>query len=229
MAQKGFVRHRKRLTIKQVVGLQRKKAKWIFSTIAGTHKKKDSLPLGVVLRDVLKVAETAREVKYLLKSKQVKVDGRVIKDARFPLGFQDLLELGEKKFRLVYDAHMRLALKEEKENGLEKLVKLKKKQLVKKGKMQLTLSDGRNILLDASEAKKYALGDTLKIALPKAKILEHYPLEPGKKAYIFSSKLLEGKILEILPGTSTRKSLVKMEDPRGRKFETEKEKLFVIK
>ena len=60
------------------------------------------------------------------------------------------------------------------------LLLLALKHTIKEGKTQLTLSDGRNILVD----NKYEVGDSILIELPKQTIKEHFKLEKGNTAIL---------------------------------------------
>jgi small subunit ribosomal protein S4e len=142
----------------------------------------------VVLRDFLHVAESAREVKYLLTYQQILIDGKVVKDNKQQVGFMDVLSIPslKKNFRCTVDEKGRLKFIEidDKEAGL-KLLKINNIVMIKKGKVQLCLSDGRNMLLSK---KEYKTGDVLMIATPKIEVKEHLKMESGCTIFLFKGK-----------------------------------------
>jgi small subunit ribosomal protein S4e len=53
---------------------------------AGPHKLRECLPLIIFIRNRLKYALTYAESKWILKERQVKVDGKVRTDLTYPAG-----------------------------------------------------------------------------------------------------------------------------------------------
>lgn len=55
----------------------------------GPHKMRECIPMCVMLRNRLKYALSQQETLKIMKSKenQVRVDGKIRRDHRFPLGF----------------------------------------------------------------------------------------------------------------------------------------------
>ena len=72
----------------------RKGSKWILRTAPGPHSLEESLPVALVLRDLLKTANSSREVRKLLREGKVFIDGKVVKDPSRGLGLMDVLSLG---------------------------------------------------------------------------------------------------------------------------------------
>ena len=66
------------------------------------------MPITLVVRDVLNLAKTAREVRFILHNELAKIDGRVVKDTRRGVGLMDVLTLGEDNYRCVLDHNGRL-------------------------------------------------------------------------------------------------------------------------
>ena len=103
MARRGQKKHLKRLPAPRHWPIKRKEAKFTTRVIPGPHPKEHCLTLAVLLREILGYADNMREVKAILSSGQVKVDGVIRKDGRFPVGLMDVLEIttsGE-RFRLL--------------------------------------------------------------------------------------------------------------------------------
>lgn len=179
----GSSSHLKRLAMPRSWALPRKVLTWVQRPRAGGHALEKSIALGVVMRDIVGVATNQREVRHILHSRQVKVDGRVETDARRGVGFMDVLTLGNDHYRCVIDTNGRLRYNKISASDAEwKICRINGKATIKGGITQLNLHDGRNILVD--DASEYSTGDTLKISLPEQEILAHLPFTEGAKVYL---------------------------------------------
>jgi len=141
------------------------------------------MPITLVLRDVLGMAKTAREVRYILHNELAQVDGRVVKDTRRGVGLMDVLSVGDEHFRCVLDHNGRLRYRPiSAAEASWKVCRIDGKSTIKGGKTQLNLHDGRNILVD--DAQAYNTGDSLKLNLPDQKILEHIRFGEGTRCFL---------------------------------------------
>ena len=186
----------KRLASPRWWPIKRKESKFIIST-RGAHPKEFSLPLVVLIRDVLKLAETNREAKRIIKSGQVMVDKKKRKDPKFGVGMFDVIEIPamNKAWRAVPKDGLIFIEIPEKESGL-KICKIINKKTLKSNKNQLNLNDGRNLLTD----KKYSTCDSLLIELPDQKVINHLKFEKGSTVLVTkgsnAGKLAKIKIIE---------------------------------
>ncbi|MHA1577194.1 MAG: 30S ribosomal protein S4e [Candidatus Thorarchaeota archaeon] len=234
MARRGQKKHLKRLPAPRHWPIKRKHGKFITRPIPGPHPKEQCLTLAILLREVLGHAENMREVKTILSSGQVFVDGVPRKDQRFPVGMMDVLEIkssGE-RYRLLPNraGGLRLVSISEEETGF-KLGRIQSKQMVSGGKVQLSLHDGRNILLpDSAKPTDYKTLDTLMITVPEQVLKESIPLESGVYAVVTQGRNIGiyGKVIEIQKRMGTHASTVTIEDPDGTKFQTALEYVFVL-
>ncbi len=178
--------HIKRLTIPKSWKVPKKEVKWAVKASPGKHSKEASMPLAMVIRDMLGYADSMREARRIIGSRKVLVDGRVEIDYKAPVGFMDVLsipDMGE-HYRMLFDAKGRLTLTQiDAERAKWKLVRINNKTYVRGGRVQLNMHDGRNILVDRDK-DVYRTGDVLKISLPEQKILRHIPMKEGSKAII---------------------------------------------
>ncbi|MFX1562009.1 MAG: 30S ribosomal protein S4e [Promethearchaeota archaeon] len=184
---KGSRKHLKRLAAPLHWPIRRKERPFTIRTNAGPHPMDESLPLGVVIRDLLKLTKTLNETRRVIAKGLVLVDGRVHKDYKYPVGLMDIIEVPEIKTRvrmLPSASHLiqiqPIAVKEAK----IKPCKIVGKTTVAKGNIQLHLHDGRNILLSVDNPKgkpkeSYHCGDTLLIKVPEQHIESHIPLKEG--------------------------------------------------
>lgn len=228
MASKGGKKHLKKLAAPRIRKILRKDTKWTVKVRPGPHPARGSIPLLILIRNYLKHADTFREAERILKSKKVLIDGRVVKDPKFPVGFMDVLSIPDinEFYRVILDKLGRIELQKlSKTESNFKLCKVEKKTVVKKGKMQVTLHDGRNMVVDG----KFKIGDVLKISIPDQKIQEHFELKKGNTAYIIGGKHAgeTGVIEEIQLGSITRGILIAFK--KGKEtFTTPLKYVFVI-
>ncbi len=231
MARKGADRKQKRLSASRSLFARKKTSKWIISTKPGAHPKGSSAPLGFALRDLLNYAGNAKEMKMLLNSGKVLVDGKVRKGRNMPLGIFDVVELPEieKRYRVLFDSKGRIMLKEISAKGkLQKLCRVVGKHATRGNKMQIATNDGRSIAVSAADA--ISVNDSLLIELPSQKIAAKFRMEGNSLVYIISGKHVNehAKILDVAESTMKRPKLVMLENENGDKFSTLAENVFVI-
>jgi small subunit ribosomal protein S4e len=175
--------HLKRLAMPRSWPLPRKTTVWVTRPSPGAHTLEHCMPITLVLRDVLGMAKTAREVRYILHNELAQVDGRVVKDTRRGVGLMDVLSVGDEHFRCVLDHNGRLRYRPiSAAEASWKVCRIDGKSTIKGGKTQLNLHDGRNILVD--DAQAYNTGDSLKLNLPDQKILEHIRFGEGTRCFL---------------------------------------------
>jgi small subunit ribosomal protein S4e len=180
-------RHLKRLNAPKSWTILRKTTKYIAKPLPGAHKLSESIPIGLVLKQ-LGHAQTSAEAKKIILAHQILVDGKRVTDIKAPVGLLDSLSLpgSNEYYRIVFDTKGRLqfAAIPKNEAGL-KLCKVINKVTVPGGKIQLNLNDGRNMLADKNSAKT---GDTLVIQVPAQKIQNQLSLEKGALIYLLGGK-----------------------------------------
>ena len=196
-------KHLKRLSAPRSWSTPRKTDFWIVRPSPGPHAIGESVPLGSILRDMLKLCDSAREARHILNNRGVLIDGRVVTDPKFPVGLMDVLTLHETKahYRMLVDTRGRMSLV-----GIEagdatwKLCRVEDKTTVRGGKTQVNLHDGRNVVL-AKDA--YKTGTTLKIHVPGQKVVEHYELGRGAPVLVTAGKHV-GQIAHVSEVQRTR-------------------------
>jgi len=199
-------KHMKRLVAPKSWGITRKTNTWVAKPRAGPHPVEASVPLLVVLRDMLELCDNAREATHILSTRGVLVDGRIITDSKFPIGFMDVVTISKtgNNYRMCLDIHGRLRLTAiTPEEAKVKLARIENKVVLPKGKFQINLHDGRNIILPKNQ---YKTGDVLKIELPTQKILKQIPLKEGSLAILIAGShpgsLVTVQSFEIKRGSS---------------------------
>ena len=175
--------HMKRLTMPRSWPLPRKSTIWIQKPNPCGHTLEHCMPLGVVLRDVLGVAQTRREAKRIVHSKLVKVDGNLESDSGRGVGLMDVLTVGDDNYRCILDTNGKLRYRPiPKKSASTKTCRVTGRSTIKGGKTQVHLHDGRNLLFD--ESPDYKTGDSLVISLPDQDIKAHHKFEEGSIAYL---------------------------------------------
>ena len=141
--------HHKRLVMPRTWPLTRKTNIWVQKPNPGGHTTEMCMPLGVVLRDVLRVAHNIREAKRILHSRKVLVDGKIETDRSRGVGLMDVLTVGEDNFRCVLDTNGKLRYRAiTKKSAKSKICRVMGKNTIKGGSTQIHLHDGRNIVTD---------------------------------------------------------------------------------
>ena len=180
--------HLSRIAAPKTWLIKRKGVKWIAKPNPGAHLSRQGMALSVVMRDMLNMAETTKEVKKIIHTKDVFVDKVKRKDEKCCVGLMDIIEFpqSEQQVRILLDVKGRLCAipVDQKENNT-KLSRIEAKTKIRGGKIQLNMIDGRNIIV---EKDTYAVGDTLQIGLPKQMIQAHFKLEKNKPIFLIGGK-----------------------------------------
>ncbi len=216
-------KHLKRLNAPKSWQILKKEFAFIMRSSPGPHSLKFSVPIGVLIRDILAYAKTLREVKYILNNKNILVDGIRRLDHKFPVGLFDTLEFSEAKktYRALLDQKGRIVLIPiSAQEAKVKLCKIAKKFKVK-GKTQLNFHDGVNILVDKDD---YKVGDTLVLELPKKTVKEHIKFGKGVTVYLVAGKHTGqiGKVEDI------KADKISYKNQEGEVLETLKDYAFVV-
>ncbi len=177
-------KHMKRLNAPRALRIHRKEKKWTVKPSPGPHPIEKSIPLSLIIRDVLDLADTRRETKIIISNGEILVDGAVKKDYKHPVGLMDVISIPKlkKDYRVLFDRKGKLTLTEiSSKDANWKLYRIQNKKVLKKNKKQLNLHDGANKIVDKDE---YNTGDVLKIDLKNKKILDRYEFKKGSVSMI---------------------------------------------
>lgn len=196
--------HLKRIATPRTWSIARKETKFIVRPHAGGHSLDFGMALGSVLRDKLGLVQTLKEAQKMLNAKEVLVDGKRKKDRRDMVGLFDVISIPEVKkyFRIVLSKKGKLEVEElsEKE-AYTKIAKVEGKQLVKGGKVQLSMHDGKTILYD----KDVKVGDSVEIELATMNIKSVLKREIGAKIFLTQGKHAGSEgILKEMEGESAK-------------------------
>jgi len=179
--------HLKRINAPRTWKIKRKGIKFIMRPDPGQHSLSESIPLGLVLRDMLGIVKTKKEARYLVKNNDVLVDGKKHDKLSFPVGLFDILSIKQTNdaYRLVLNKRGDLCCQKIDVKESIKPCKIAGKTVIKKGKIQLNFVDGKNVLIEKDE---YKTGDTLVVEVPDLKIKEHLKFEKGVYVFLTGGK-----------------------------------------
>ena len=205
-------KHLKRLAAPRTVRLHRKEKKWTIKQSPGPHPLEKSIPLGIIIRDYLKLCDSYREVKRVVSSGDILVDGSIRKNHKFPCGLMDVISIPKlnKDYRILFDKNGKLTLVPISSKDAEwKLQRIENKTIIKGNKIQLNFHDGRNILVKKDE---YKTGDVLKISLKDNKISDVFKYEKGTVSMIIGGSHIGemANILDVQVVASSKPNLAKM-------------------
>lgn len=239
MGKKGKTGRLKRKPAPRFWPIHRKEFQWIVRPSPGPHSLEKCLPLSVVLRDILGVAETRKEAKKIISQGKVYVDGKVRRKDNFPVGLMDVISIPDVNgFYRVMPSHKGLFLNPvSKEEASFKLFRVEGRTIVKNGASQIALHDGSNMLLKVEDPENppevvYETFDTLKLGLPEKQVLDQLKTKKGNIAIITGGKNIgkEGRIVEIekTKAKKRRNALVVIEDEKGNRYQTILDFIFSI-
>ena len=186
MGKKGGDTRVKRQMAPTFWAIKRKQSQFVVRVKPGPHPKHRAYPLGMVLRDVLRVASTMHEAEGILNAGKVKVDGVVRRDSNLAVGLMDVIELATgQAYRMVpkNSALLDSIAIEDSEKGV-KLVRVTSKTVIKGKKIQYGFHDGKTLVSD----QKLKVGDTCVIDLPKVQVKSHIAFEKGVTALIITGE-----------------------------------------
>lgn len=165
--------------------------------VVSNHNQYKGISLLIVLRDMMGVGKTRKEIKRIILLEKVKVNGKLIKDEKFPLVLFDVLSLENKSYKLVIK-NKKFALEETKDS--EKISKVIGKKILGKDKTQINLNDGRNFL----SKEKMSVGDSVVFNFKENKISKVIPLKENCEIIVISGSHIgeKGKIEKINEKTS---------------------------
>ena len=239
MGRKGQSSGLKRKPAPRFWKLHRKEFTWVVKPKSGPHSLEKCMPLALVLRDTMGLAETRKEAKTIVSQGRVYIDGNIRMVDDFPIGLMDVISIPDigKSF-CVLPSYKGLILKEiSSEDAKFKLCRIDDKTVVDSGQVQLHLHDGSNILVRIADLKNpqedvYDTLDTVKISLPEKQILEHIKMKEKDFAVITGGKNVGkwGKTIEIekSEGKKRRNALVTIEDEKGNRYQTTLNFVFAI-
>lgn len=217
--------HQKRLSAPRTYKVPRKVKKWIVKPSPGPHDR-NAVPLLVVVRDFLDLADTAREARRVIASGEIFVDGVPRKDYKFPVGLFDIVSVPKMDlyYRIVFDEKGRY-VPIEVEDYDKKLYRINNKTTLKGGVVQLNLFDGTNII----GSNEYSTKDSLLMKIPDKEIVQHLRFEEGALVMVtggtHAGEIGRLKSYKIVRGSAPNLVTIEIE---GNEYTTVEQYIFVV-
>jgi len=219
-------RHQKRITVPVSWPISKKTHAWVAKASPGPHSADESMPLVMVVRDMLKLVDNAREVRRVLSEGKVLVDGKAQKDYKLPVGIFDVISVPslDQQYRMLKNEKGMFYLSLLEPGTVRKLARVENKTFLKGKKQQLNLSDGSNKLAEGD----FKVGDSLVLSIPDKEIEEKIGFEVGNLAMVVGGKHSgqTGKIKEIITVRSSQPNRVVISG--AEEFETIKDYVYMI-
>lgn len=184
--------HNNRNNIGRFWPVPRKGTKYVAMSL---HNKNNSIPLSVAMRDILKLVKSVKELKRTLNEKNVKINGKDIKNIKYPVSLFDVVSIRDKNYKTNFNGKKMFFEEIKKDNANSKVLKIIGKKNLGKNRIQFNLMDGVNIISD----EKANVGDSVVFDFNNKKIKKIIKMEKGNSVFVVSGKNsgMKGKILEI--------------------------------
>jgi small subunit ribosomal protein S4e len=239
MGKKGGKHHMKRQAAPSFWPIHRKEFTWSVRPKSGPHPIYHCLPLIIVVREVLGLAKTRKEAKKIISQGKILVDGKIVRDERFPTGLMDVVSIPELKtnYRVVPSSKGLILHPIEEDEAKFKMCRIDNKRTIEQGHIELNLHDGRNLIVRVGDPRKpeediYSTLDTVKISVPEQEILEHLKLQKGMLAAFTDGNNIgkSGTItsIEEQTGQKRRKFLITIKNEAEETFQTILNYAFVV-
>jgi len=222
----------KRLAAPKTWPIARKgKQRWITKPLPGAHKLGRCMPISVILRDLLELASTTREVKHILHNNQVLVNNKRIKNLKFGVGLFDVLTIDKlnKSYRVVMTKKNKLTIVPIKNTEANILpVKVTSKTTLRGGKRQINFMNGWSLLSKVERE----IDSTILFNLAKKKSSKEIKLKSGVVVTLVAGKYV-GQLAKLesikSEGKLKKRKLAKLKPLSGEPvFYTTADSLFVV-
>lgn len=191
--------------------LPRKKKAQRFIAVP-SHSSGAGISLLFILRDLLKIAKTRKEARYMTLNGFVKVNHKIRKDENFPVIVSDVITLEKEKLNYrVEIVNKKFTLKQiaEKDSG-KKIVKIIGKKVLGVDSLQMNLGDGYNFITK----ERFSVGDSAVVNTKEDKIEKILPLKEGAKIEVVIGKHVgeKGKLIGFKELTRGRDYIIKLNE-----------------
>lgn len=209
------------------------KCRGVYATrpSTGPHKMRECLPLTTLLRQRLKYALNGLESLKICRDKDnnIKIDNRVRRDHRFPLGLMDVVTLDKtgEHFRMLYDVKGRFqAIPIEDKEAKFKLCKVIRKRLGKNKIPYIVTHDGRTIRYPHPDVKQ---NDSIKLNLETNEVDGVVKFDNGALCFISGGNNI-GRVgvLQHIQANAGSIDIAHVKDSNGRSFATRYTNIFII-
>lgn len=212
MSSKGNNRHMNRFAASNYIKVERKLSKYVAKPNAGRFTEKNVISLVTLLKEKMKIAADTREARLLLKRGSVNINGKVIRDERYPVGFGDVISFADgESYRIDVAKHGFINPVEYDANGKTRLLKVIGKYVTEGNKIMIRLYDGTVV----SAKNEIRVNDSVSVQDGAVKSVIKF--SKGAKCYVIKGKHASesGEIKSITEGTATRSPTVEIDSGKG--------------
>ena len=202
--------HLKRSSMPVTWPVHRKDSKKRYLAVP-SHAKSKGISLLFLVRDILKLARTKKEVRFILLNKDIKINNIARTDESFPIQVFDTVSLEKSKtyYRLeIKNKKFKLVTITDKEVD-KKVSKISGKTVLKEGFIQMNLDDGQNFVTKDN----FSVGDSVIVNTKEKKIVKILPLKEGAKVEVIGGKHAgqKGKLVAFEKLSRGKTYLIKLE------------------
>lgn len=177
-----------------------------------THEAKNSLTLILVIRDLLGLVKSKKELKKVLNEKQIAINGKIVRETNYPLMLYDSLSLPlvKKNYKITLE-NKRFSVKEVSENEAKtKTYRVINKTQIGGKKTQINLNGGKNIITN----EKIATGEFVVVDNNTNKITKVIALKKDVEVIVIAGKHMGkiGKIKDIIEQGSLKVAQIKLKE-----------------
>lgn len=224
----GAHHHLKRLNAPDQWNLDKADGKYAVRPLPGPHNKDISIPLKYIIAKFLKVANTSKEIEYILSNKMVSINGKEVITGKFPVGLFDVITIKKTNshFRLYFGAEGRFKLhKITSDEANFRISKVVSKHIYNRIPLTSTL-DGYNFKFTNPHVN---VSDTVQIDIRSGKIVKNISFEAGKIAYVFSGPNI-GRIgvIQRIVTSVDNKTIITLQDKSEKVFTAPISKVMVL-
>jgi len=202
--------YQKRQVMPKSWPIERKGTKYLA---VASHAKNKGIPVVFILREILGLVKTRKEARIICLNGEVKINGKIRRDEKFPVQVFDIIELEKigKNYRLEIE-NKKFVLKEVSgKNSERKIVKISGKKILSKGIIQMNLEDGQNFII---KDRGFSIGDSTIINTKENKIEKVLQLKEGANVEIIAGKHAgeRGKLMKIEQLERSKKYYIKLNE-----------------
>lgn len=174
--------HQKINVIPKSWPIERKNRTFVVRSV---HFQIQGIPLLVAMRDILHAVANRKELKMLIRDNKIKVNGKVVKDDKFPLVLMSVLSFGDKNYKVLMNDKRKFSFKEIHGNDAKEItLKVIGKKILKKGNVQFNLFGGYNFI----GGKDIDIGDSVVLDLEKNDVKKTLKLEKGSHVMVIGGR-----------------------------------------
>lgn len=219
MANRGKSRHIKGLNAPRYLAIHRKEQRYVAKTNPGRHTLDKSITL-LLFASKAELTENAKDARKVIKAGSIHVNGKPVKDPKYPIGLNDTIEIPQEKkyYKIGITELAKVAINPISKPGHEAMLyKVVGKYKAKGEKIMIRLHDGSAV----HGTKDVKVNDSV-ILDSKRKITKVLKLDVGAECEIVDGVHVgtTGKIQKLVPGTMHKTESATIEQKDGNKFET---------